>query len=91
MRNKKPALGGLILFRMTCYSHRALAAFLAISDRSSGVNLSALALPPLNPPLRLSAFLPVNGCGFVASQVAICATLKAICEKSFLLFVVMRL
>lgn len=35
--------------------HRDFAAFVAIALRSKGVNFSARALPPFNPPLRPSA------------------------------------
>jgi len=45
--------GASIILR--CLPQRASAAFLAIFLRLAGVRLSALALPPFNPPMRPSA------------------------------------
>ncbi len=60
--------------------HRALAAFLAASERSSAVIFAALAFPPLSPPKRPSAtaagfFFDFSFLG--ASPVASCTIWKA--------------
>ncbi len=74
----------LILCRRLCYLfHLALAAFWAISDFCSAVNLAARATPPFNPPRRPRAtaagFFSLGGS---ASGTTVSRTCRAISEGS---------
>ncbi len=68
-----------------CRAHRAAAAFLAISDRRSGVNFAARLLPPLAPVRRACAVASDSGSGFSSCSwraTIVSTTRRAVSEKS---------